>query len=365
MVSSETIYLRIGVTVLLAALGFVFTRNRGLFVAQSVWLIILTSFNTMAGDWTGNAGIYDQVTSLTTGSPLNYLMNAMILLFKHWGCSFVVYNGVLALMATGIIIYVIYADSRHPNLVMSFWYVFPLIDNVIQKRAYYGLGLVILALTFLLKEQRTPRDYVWYGLLILSASSIHAMYFYFLTLPLFLIFPLKWTLVGTGLFVVMGLAAKGAFSAIVNLLMGPSMTAKSDLYFGTLAGTASTAHTLFWAGWQLTQLLIIWSVSQGQHDERSQTLLRMNIWGLTLIPFNAFNPVFTRVFRAVLLFNDLAVANTYQIEDLKINKQGLRLVLCQLIFLGISFYMMDLHSDLGVNEMVFPIFANNGLLNWW
>ena len=95
----------------------------------------------------------------------------------------------------------------------------------------------------------------------------------------------------------------------------------------------------------------------------NKKLLSMNLWGILLIPLYSFNPVFTRAFRVILLFNYITVANSCELKQNRyISLKTLGIISIELIFALASFYMFDINND-GLRQMIYPIFQNNILLN--
>lgn len=350
-------------TLILVVQGFIIPKSKIGFFLQSTWIIILTSFNSGGGDWIGNESYY-WVTSIDTSK--NVFSNIYPLLvncFRSRGTSFITFNGVMSFIASLIIMFIIYRTAENKNLVMSFWTIFPVIDNVIQKRAYYGLALVVVAISIILNNKNHKfLRIVIFEMIIFIAMRIHSMYFLYFMVPFFLLLNDKWKKYISLMGITAGFILKSQIQTFVNLIMGPSAISKSELYFNKLASTATLSHTIFWAIWQLSQLLIIIYVNKYlSNNNRGSILLSLNWWGLLLIPLYSFNPVFTRVFRAIILFNYIDVADVLANKNSHNFKPYIALM-SELLFALITFYMMDVNSN-GLIQNVYPIFQDNYLLN--
>lgn len=349
-------------TILCFVIGLIFPKNRMVFFIQTIWLVIVSSFNTMSGDWVGNQGLFDITNWTGQETIINFLYDGIVGISKHFGYSFVQFNGIFAFITTLVIVITILRFSTKPGLVLSFWYLFPFIDNIIQKRAYYAIGIIVLAIPVLLVEKIKFRQFLIFEVAILLAFQIHSFSIYYLTLPFFLLLSQKWQKrVAVGI-VILGILLKGNLQSLTNLVLGENMVAKSSLYFDSLAQTASLSHSIFWAAWQITQLLIV-SQSANKDSIFDQRILEMNWWGLALIPLYTFNPVFTRVFRVVMLFNYIKIAEAIQVKNWKISNKTFVIIVSQFAFLLISMYMFDIRSDLGVETMIYQVFENNWILN--
>lgn len=354
MMDNSVIYIRIAITIAILLTGLVFPKSKIIFVIQATWLVVLSSFNTLSGDWSGNEGLYN----LTTSAKNVYGMLAVF--FHSQNASFVVFNGTLTFIATLLILYIILKYSANPNMVLSLWYIFPLVDNIVQKRAYYALGIQIVAIALLFDKNHRIRNFIIFEILILIAYQIHTMSIYYMTLPIFLLLNRKWQKRCVIAIIIAGFIFRNGLQGLVGSIINNDE--KTDLYFNTLAQTSTIAHTLFWSVWQIVQLAIIKYINKGKvTNERQEIIEDINWWGLTLIPFYSFNPVFTRVFRAVMLYNDVMIANDYRKKGFLIGKTGAMVVALQIGFLLVSFYAFDMAGST-TDMIVFPIFANNWIL---
>lgn len=354
MMDNSVIYIRIAITIAILLTGLVFPKSKIIFVIQATWLVVLSSFNTLSGDWSGNEGLYN----LTTSAKNVYGMLAVF--FHSQNASFVVFNGTLAFIATLLILYIILKYSANPNMVLSLWYIFPLVDNIVQKRAYYALGIQIVAIALLFDKNHRIRNFVIFEILMLIAYQIHTMSIYYMTLPIFLLLNRKWQKRCVIAIIIAGFIFRNGLQGLVGSIINNDE--KTDLYFNILAQTSTIAHTLFWSVWQIAQFAIIKYINKEKvTNERQEIIEDINWWGLTLIPFYSFNPVFTRVFRAVMLYNDVMITNDYRKKGFLIGKTGAMVVAMQIGFLLVSFYAFDMSSST-TDMMVFPIFANNWIL---
>ncbi|MEE6653773.1 EpsG family protein [Limosilactobacillus fermentum] len=354
MMDNSVIYIRIAITIAILLTGLVFPKSKIIFVIQATWLVVLSSFNTLSADWSGNEGLYN----LTTSAKNVYGMLAVF--FHSQNASFVVFNGALTFIATLLILYIILKYSANPNMVLSLWYIFPLVDNIVQKRAYYALGIQIVAIALLFDKNHRIRNFVIFEILMLIAYQIHTMSIYYMTLPIFLLLNRKWQKRCVIAIIIAGFIFRNGLQGLVGPIINNDE--KTDLYFNTLAQTSTIAHTLFWSVWQIAQLAIIKYINKEKvTNERQEIIEDINWWGLTLIPFYSFNPVFTRVFRAVMLYNDVMITNDYRKKGFLIGKTGAMVVALQISFLLVSFYAFDMARST-TDMIVFPIFANNWIL---
>lgn len=89
----------------------------------------------MSADWLGNQQYYDTVDLTNNTNYSNLFFNLIITLCKRFNLSYTEFNGIFVFIASLIILIVIRKYSNNSNIVLSLWYIFPFIDNIIQKRA--------------------------------------------------------------------------------------------------------------------------------------------------------------------------------------------------------------------------------------
>ncbi len=141
------------------------------------------------------------------------------------------------------------------------------------------------------------------------------------------------------------------------------MTDKLELYFSVLAQTSSWTHYAFWVVWQVAQMMIVWLLYKRNSESKFLSYVwQLNIWALIFVPLYTFNPVFTRIYRTVIVFNAIAVGNSIRApKKNQVVVASLVLTTAQFTMSIVSFLVMDYitSSSLGFNELVAPIFTNN------
>lgn len=353
-INNYDLYLRLFITIVLCLSGFVIPKNKILFFIQSCWLITITCFNTMSGDWLGNQQYYDTVDLTNSTNYSNFFFNLIITLCKKSNLSYTEFNGLFAFIASLIILIVIRKYSNNPNIVLSLWYIFPFIDNIIQKRAYYGLSFTILAVMLLLHNKHSLKVLFYYIVLILLAAQIHEMYLYYLILPVF--FYMKDNL--KKYFIILMMILEILFkSKFIELLNNTPISSKSTYFLGGV-GNITSKGIITIIIWQMLQFLIILYVGNRFKDKR---LMYLNLWSLTLMPLYFFGAAFTRIYRVVLFANDVKISNLIHRDKFYV-KQECVLFIYTLVMI-ISFILFDLNGIGGIENMVFQIFENNYLLS--
>ena len=360
---NDAVFLRLGLTVILCLSGLVFQRTKIISILQMGWIMIITCFNTMSVDWLSNFEIY-QNSSLYHGF-FGWLMN----FFKNqFHVDFYIFNGVLAAISLILIFYVIVKETQRPNIVLSFWMIFPMIDNIVQKRYFWGFGLVVVAVYLLIKVTNKWLAIVAFELLILLAYSIHNAYIFFLFLPFFLLLSRKKQIIIVFIGVILGLIFSGSLLSISQELF-PDLSSKVNLYFGALSNIP-IASLLLWGAWQFVQLYIVYELYRNDKNVFGNLIIGSNIFFVILIPLYIFDPVFIRCFRPILLFNYIGMANKITVyagtgNQILMNRRVFCILIVDFIITLVTFYLFDVSSitSVGFDSMVKMIYSNNSFLN--
>lgn len=355
-----------GITLLLILFGFFF-QNKVFFYIQLIWLVLISSLNTNSADWLNNLGTYQIASenSLNSSGIFMVFYNYLAVKFKAIGMDYITFNGILTLISTLLIAYVIVKESERPTVVMSFIFIYPFIDNIIQKRWYYAMGILVFGIYKALKTENKVNRTLILLLFALIASQFHSGAIIFVSLPLFLLLPNKVQNYTTVLIVIVGTIGRNRISDIVNLLTGNLLAEKANLYFSTLAANSTLTHYLFWAVWQIFQALLVLYIYKQNNTKKDYFLIwRMNVWAMCIIPLYSFDPVFSRIFRVILIFNYIVIANSLWFSRKQLSKVGLFVLFSQFVFSIISFFAFDINSALGVQTIIFDIFKYNQFLNW-
>lgn len=361
-VSDVIVNARFCFTIFLCIVGLIAQKNRFVFLIQGIWWIILACFNTFSVDWNSNYGIYlnsGQTTGLYS-TIINFAKNRL-------NANFETFNGILAFISIVIIAFIIYKNTNRPSLVMSLYLIFPLYDNIVQKRYFYAMGLIALAVWYLLKEHNLNVKLILiYELIIFLANRIHNSFFIFYFLPFFLLLPLitqKYLVVST---VVIGIIFNGKLLVVVNWLMGTGVEAKTSMYLSS--GKASIKNLIIWFVWQSIQCYLVYVLSEETDNYFARRIFQINLFSMMLIPFYMFDPMFTRCFKPIMLYNYILISNlmevNYQNGVLHFDAKKVKILSGYLLLTIITFIIFDVstQTSLGFNQIVKTIYANNSLL---
>lgn len=362
MESNANIYIYL--TLLLVLLGFIFRKSKVLFTIDLIWQIIIGGLNTYCVDWEANEQIF-QLASKGNGSNA-FIYNWLAEIFKQYGLSFVSFNFWIYLVITLIIAGVILMFAQNPTLVMSYLFIFPFTDNIVQKRGYPVIGIMILgfAIYYFLKDKNKNQALVLFFIFVLFSCGFHSSGIIFFTFIIYELIPKKYRLRIMIMYVIVGTIFRGSYSKILSIFGGSELSNKSDLYFNQLAATSTLGHFAFWIIWQCAFLILIFYVKKHYPTKFNLFVWNINIWALVILPLYSFNPVFARVFRVVMIFNYIVIANSFVVNKFKIIVSGFLANIIQLGLCCLSLYVFDISSSsVGFEQMILWIFENNVLLH--
>ena len=169
----------ISITVCLILLGLLIRKSKLLFLLQCSWIWILTALNNGGWDYDGNEAIYNY-SGKNLFSSLSGWVNDLFAYFAHqWGWDYVRYNAVLATIGIAILAYVILRFAKRPNMALSLYMIYPMMDSIYQKRFFIAMCFVVLAYSFWIEKKKVP-----FFVAVLVALGFHFSVFIYLLVPL-------------------------------------------------------------------------------------------------------------------------------------------------------------------------------------
>lgn len=366
---NTTVYFGIAVTAILIILGIIFSKSRTVSFGQILWIALLTAGNSGGTDFIDNMNIYLAANTHQIGglSVTNGVFSLFATIAREHGMQYITFNAMVSAVSTALVALFVFKFAKRPALAFSLILIFPLIDNVIQKRWYPAMAIVLVALPLLLDKQHKIRNIIMFWFFCLIAVQFHSGALVYLTIPLFLLIPEKLQFKVAVFAFVGGSLLPSLFPILLKYITIQGMTDKLNLYFTTFAQTASIWHYLFWILWQSLQIWLVYIM----HKMDSNNLFlnfawKLNMWSIIFIPLNYFNPVFTRIYRLIMIINFVAVGNALKLQD------GKKISLGSIIAFGgefvmatASFLLMDFltASSLGFDILVIPVYVQNIFLN--
>lgn len=327
--------------------------------------MLIDGFNSYSVDWDNNYLTFLTAQSDSKGLNSLWLYSNLAVLAKSFGIDYVLFNGILASVSTLLIAYVIFKVSKRPTVVISLMFIYPFIDDIIQKRWYYAMGILIFGVYKSLNLKNKWFQFIGLFVTALIACQFHTGAIIFFTLPFYFLFSRKVQNFITIIIIIAGTVGRNYISILLNAITGDSLAEKSELYFVTFASSSSVVHYMFWLIWHLIQagmvFLLYKYVTNSKDDYK---IWRLNVWSMCIIPLYSFDPVFSRIFRVILVFNYISISNSLWADGKMLNKKGILILMSQIALSLISLFVFDINSALGVQFMIYDIFKYNNFMNW-
>ena len=346
------------VFVILFLLGFRYRNSKIVFYFQGLFIWLFVGFNTGGVDYQINESIF--MNSFATKFGGDSIAQSLCNFFRIHGYNFETYNIITTLVAIVIIMYVIKKSTQNFAMIFSFCLLYPLVDFVIQKRYFLAMSIVVLALYFYLKEG--VKNKVIFTILIIVAFGFHSSTIVYLVFLFIDIIRPKYRMILLLLATIISLGAVDYLPLLLNKLnFIPSD--KINLYFYELKKSSSIAKSLFWILWQLSNYLIVFYFSKklSENNDISKNMknaLELNKYALIILPLYVFDPVFTRLYRPIIIFTYIAIADEVNYKKGK-KKEHSYFLSCGLVMAFCSFIIFYIITGLGFYEQVITLFENN------
>ena len=273
---------------------------------------------------------------------LNYL-------FRSLGFDFMMFKALISFLGLLLIYRTIWKLTDYKALVATLYLIYPFIIDITQIRNFIASSIVIFAIPLLF--QKGISSIFKYVAFVLTAATVHSAAFFYLV---FIVAKRK---IGIRL-ILIGLAAVVSIKVTVySLFQARFETEKLDVYEKpSIVGGLIMAFLICITAYVIIQLSKRRNKSESQSGSLSSAFVNERIWPniamltILIVPLCFDNASFTRIYRNLILFNMLFVANAYYI---KWQRRKLLITLFMLYFT--SSYVLGT----GWEYVVSPIFSYN------
>lgn len=343
------------ITIILCFLGIVFGKSKFVYALQIIWMWILMAFNVGGSDYATNENIFLYTGKMERGlSAYRYGINYFLArFFYRHNLDFKLYTVVTVTLAILIISYIVMKNCDFPATALSFFYVYPLFDSVIQDRFFIAMVICLLAFHFWLKEKM-----IIYYILIVIAVTFHS------SLIIYLVYPLlikiikgnrKWLIVPVVGIIFILFQNGGALLSFFDAGIATK--------FSTYSGLSNYGTLFIQFIFVLLEIGAIASLYRSipktpEEDTYNSLLAQWNLASFSFIPFLITNSIYLRWFRLINIFNYFYAANN--IHKIK-NRKLLRfnLIVVYLIIILVQGYMTFSNG-----EVIDSVFNYNSFLMW-
>ncbi|WP_162204081.1 EpsG family protein [Lacticaseibacillus pantheris] len=154
----------------------------------------MSSGNSGGADYIDNSNIFFDCRHSQYKRHFGNKWGLQFFLATTWrdaGLNYIAFNGILALAATVLMGWVILRYAERPALSTAFLLIFPIFDNVIQKRWYPAMAIIIFAVAMLYKQPHSFKRNAAFVLLCLLAVQFHSGVLVYLSIPVFFLIKKK------------------------------------------------------------------------------------------------------------------------------------------------------------------------------
>lgn len=311
--------------IILLCLSIAKPKSKCVFMASLIVMWVIMTFITGNADETVYLSRYNN--SLDWALNTELLFQFINTACKNIGLSFIQYKGALAFIVLILIGSTIYKFSKYPNLVLVFYFLCPFPLNVSQLRFALATSIFVFGYRYLISEdERTKKilgkvistDDVKFVFCVILASLVHSV----AIIWLFLLFVKKMTLKQDITFTALFSLFIFEFfnpSSISWLLRKLGAFSRMNAYFSDAYQNSSYRH------YGLTTITVIGLLgiyiiccllskkNKGSTTEQIETLLKFNIFSLSMIAFILrYTSEMYRPQEGLMLLNYILLTNQYE-----------------------------------------------------
>lgn len=345
---------------------FLCGKNRVLdklmFVLLLLWMWVLLAFNKGGVDYETYEALFrlSKKVNFLDWYKGEILFKNLMYLFKIKGLSFFELSFLTQTLGTIILYSIIrkysYLGIRSFSLICFF--IFPLVDNIIQKRNFLSMMLTIKALSYLIDKTKYKK--IKFTVLILLSFAIHSssiICFLYLLVDYFDIRSIK------------RISKKGAILLLILLPIVPKILekimpfqeSKINLYFYNLSNRLTLEKAVIFIIFHLIffYLILFFSKKVNINDNNfNKIVLKLNYISLFFLPLYFYNLIFFRYYRNIYILNYIFIGNIIykNINRNKVNILKIILIFYLILMFAVFYGVFGKYKYKGLVE---PLFEKN------
>lgn len=347
------------VTILLILLGFICKKSKVLFGIQILWMWILQALNTGAIDFNINEDIFNVATSeVNILSNQGGIYSLLCYYFRSHGYSYVFMNSILVTIALILIFITIKKYTKNVCFVTSLLFIYPFVDNVIQKRSFLASSIIIFAIPYLFKKSKA--NIIKFILLCFLAAQIHVSAFIYMLFVMVPFMSYEKMFKNVLKILVLGIVMIPVLPKIASFVFPSS---KVELYFSSLK--IGVFDMIFWVCFNIGFIFLVCRIKSNKNSDIDYitNIKKIAIFSLIFLPLFYYEPTFIRIYRNLLVFNYIALSQI-QMSGRKIYVSVLKSTTLIISYTVFAFIVVYAIAGSGIEKMVFAIFENNLFLRY-
>ena len=339
-------------------------------MAGFIWLICAFTYGN--ADELIYISRYEKPEAWVGQTEVIYML--LIQLFRHIGCSFQVFKASMAAIQIILIGSVVWRFSKHPNIVLLAYFIFPFFLDVAQMRNALATSVMIFSVGFLMDDEKEEQISFYltknewkYIAGILIATGIHTASFFWILLLVAKKCTQKMTVIIT---IVVCLT----FSVIITsrVIAGIAGVFGAEQRIAAYVSSAYAAtRMLYFQGmfirvmlYAVGALMGIWIIKNDSETRQNTFCLKCNIIMICILPVLLYYT--TEIYRmqvGISILNYITMSNGLDGEYEGTGWTSLwnvAVILCICLFAALFLYLYVLSND-NMNTVFYPIFENNRL----
>lgn len=349
------------ITITLIMLGFLIKKSKRIFILQFIWMWILTGWNCGGPDYQEYIEIYETSGKWKIGKDILY--NTFGELANGLGLSFDIYNIIIVFVGLCLIASTIFYFTENINVVMSFMFIFPLIENVIQRKNFISMAIMLFSIRYLYTQQK--KNIVKFLICILLAMCFHSSAIFYFVFILAIFFNEKKI---RNAVIIMVILSTSLYPIIIQNLHRILPQYYVQYYFFEKQNAIPLTAIWHVIGCFLTYSFLKYSIKNRKLSEGQKkfidTVIKLNWLTLIIVPAYSYDLAFYRYYRNIFILLYIAIAILKSKSSLKLDKfQVFRyIVICFVIF---SFLYLNVFGNNSYNNLMLPIYQENYVLQFF
>lgn len=356
--------LSIFITIILILLGFIFRKNKLVWLFQIMWIWILVSFNAGGCDW--NVHNHFFVTSVNNIQIFSsaWLYQWICYPFAKLGFDFFYMNLIVSSIALYFYMRLIKKNSENICFVTSLFMIFPLADSIIQKRNFLASIIFLYGVFKVLNEEKKYQlKFIIYTLI---AAQIHSAFYIYLVFVPFLSSDYVKLKKYIPVLLFISFLFIPFLPKIASILLGSTSLASKVIYYFKSFKIPFYQSCCWWALHFIFYLLFSKfsrsAYGLTEKEERMKLVLdKLNLLFLLFLPLYYYEATFFRLYRNLLLVNYIFIGK-YIFREKKWTRNMFFGSISTVCFVVLVFMSQFVFFGLGFDFLVKPLFEKNMII---
>lgn len=356
------------ITVLLILLGIVFKRSKKLYYIQLFWLWIIMALNNGGPDWIIHEQIFN--SNINFMFDISKTINGGVLyglicnVFYKFNLDFFSVNLFISTISILVIHRLISKNTKNRCTVISLFYIYPLVESIIQKRNFAASICILIGMKYLFEN--TKNGLLKYLIWCFIAAQFHMVAYVYILFAIFYKFDINKLEKVIPIVVIIGCVAIPIIPKIAMIFFPES---KVQLYFYEYK--VGLFNSICWGALHIAFVILakkIYKISSLDCDDMqkkfAENVYKINIISLIFLPLYYYEPTFIRIYRNLLILNYIIFANILP-KNTIVKKYTFEIILLHVMIVLFAFFIVYIITGEGFDFLIKPLFYNNIFFNYF